>query len=112
MSFDTLIQLALAVAHMTLALMLWQRSMPRLLDARGRWHSICAWLLGMVLAIGGTALLAAALADAPANWVLISKDIALAGYGVCRYRRSMELSQATWRTCRLPEKEALSCSRK
>lgn len=107
MSIDTLTHFALAGAQMTLAVMLWQRSMPRFLDARGRWHSICAWLLGMVLAVGGSMLLADALADVRANWLLVTRDIGLTAYGFCRYRRSLELSQATWKTCRLPPKEAL-----
>lgn len=85
----------LALAQMALALMIWQRSMPRLMDARGRGHAICAWLLGMALAINASIGLSVPKMDIGARSMSVVRDCALIAYGICRYRWACMVSNAT-----------------
>lgn len=99
MTGATLIQFALALAQMILAPLIWHRSMPRLREARGFSRSICIWVLGIALALNGSALLAVAMAGRPIDWVYFWKDFAFLAYAICQYRRTLTLSTATWRDC-------------
>lgn len=98
MTWTSLIYLAVGMTEMLLPLLLWGKSMPRLADARGRWHSLCIWLLGMALAIFGSASFGLALqAGAAFSSVYVAAHVLLIAYGFCRYRHSLTLSDATWR---------------
>lgn len=98
MTWTNLIYLAVGMAELALPLLLWNKSMPRLAEARGRWHSLCVWLLGMSLAIFGSATFGLGLrGDAPFSPVYIAAHLLLVAYGICRFRHSLTLSDATWR---------------
>lgn len=91
----------LAAAQAALALMIWHKSMPRLLEARGRAQGLCAWTFGMILAIESGILITLAFAGDQVGWLTIARDGGLCVYGLCRYRWSLTISTATWRNYQL-----------
>lgn len=98
MIWTNFIYLAVGALELALPLLLWNRSMPRVAAARGRGHSLCVWLLGMSLAIFGSASFGMGLQVKPAfSTVYVAGHLLLIAYGVCRYRHSLTLSAATWR---------------
>lgn len=97
MTFLSTFYTLMAFAQMALAMMIWQRSMPRLMEARGRGQAICAWLLGMALAINASISLSVPATEAGFLSLGLCRDVLLLSYGVCRYRWASVVSDATWR---------------
>lgn len=101
MSIGNLLLFVLAIAQAAVALMIWQQSMPRLLEARGRARGLCAWMFGMILAVESGILTTLAFAGDQAGWLTIARDGGLCIYGLYQYRWSLTISAATWRNYQL-----------
>lgn len=80
----------LAFGQGLLAILLWHKAEPRLLEMRGRWQAICAMALGFVLALSFPIAFSRPLAaDGPMHWQLTVRDFCLVLYAACLYRHAM-----------------------
>lgn len=89
------IDLSLAVAQCVLAFLLWQRAEPRVMQARGRGHSLCVLSLGFALAWSAPIAYQRGLylTYDPIDWQRTVRDLLFLIPSWCIYRRAMHIGE-------------------